>query len=289
MSIPQANDSVQTLAIKELATYSSLADAFVVIAPSVEHADTNDTCDVLSYQDRCWCRAEQVCHCMRMGYGNMWVANELECSRITEDWFSEGTLRVFEGELTCCRRKHKGMEKCDRQSLVLPILGLYAEMYSSGAETFDLTSSQSGDWGMMFRKLYQDRATILPASFEMEKELEDGTIKVVTIELFGTLIQEVEDRINQSDALKEKLRLRRCETVDPQHSLIRTNSNRLVDVPLPRSLLHGGVEMTVLNPVNPVIGDDLRPHKDMIISRSAGSAAPHDHDQDVDPSTEPPG
>ena len=39
------------------------------------------------------------------------------------DFFSEN-LHVFNGDLTCCRLEHKGMGACDRQSLVIPLLGL---------------------------------------------------------------------------------------------------------------------------------------------------------------------
>lgn len=58
---------------------------------------------------------------------------DLEFSPVKSDFFLE-SLHVFNGELTCCRFEHKGMESCDRQSLVLPILGLYGELFRAANE-----------------------------------------------------------------------------------------------------------------------------------------------------------
>lgn len=38
-------------------------------------------------------------------------------------------LDVFHGELTCCRRGHPNADPCDLEALVLPMLGLYAEIF----------------------------------------------------------------------------------------------------------------------------------------------------------------
>ena len=72
--IPQANASVQNLAIRSLAVYASSATYFVIIAPDVTHADLNNKCDLDTYQRRMWCRAEQVCHSMRNGTSGMFLA-----------------------------------------------------------------------------------------------------------------------------------------------------------------------------------------------------------------------
>eukprot|EP00957_Ditylum_brightwellii_P071266 5417418-Ditylum_brightwellii.AAC.1 len=57
--IPQANASVQNLAIRSLAVYASSATYFVIVAPEVNHADEEHVCDLDTYQRRMWCRAEQ--------------------------------------------------------------------------------------------------------------------------------------------------------------------------------------------------------------------------------------
>ncbi|KAL7516874.1 hypothetical protein ACHAWX_002366, partial [Stephanocyclus meneghinianus] len=129
--IPQANASVQNLAIKSLAVYASSATYFVICAPDTKHADLHDVCDLATYQRRMWCRAEQVCYSMRNGIGGMFLAKgkpgAFELGPVEPDFFLE-SLHVFNGDLTCCRFEHKGMESCDRQSLVVPILGLYGEL-----------------------------------------------------------------------------------------------------------------------------------------------------------------
>ena len=38
-------------------------------------------------------------------------------------------LDVFNGDLTCCRLKHPHGDPCDREELMLPMLGLFAELY----------------------------------------------------------------------------------------------------------------------------------------------------------------
>eukprot|EP00956_Cyclotella_meneghiniana_P026306 scaffold56498_cov62-Cyclotella_meneghiniana.AAC.1 len=107
--IPQANPSTQNLAIRSLAAYASSATWFIIIAPDTAHADLDDTCDLDTYQKRMWCRAEQVCHSMRNGTDGMFVAAKKdELVPLKNDHFIE-SLRVFDGDLTCCRLEHKGV------------------------------------------------------------------------------------------------------------------------------------------------------------------------------------
>ena len=54
MSIPQANKTLQLLAIESLATYASLCSYFLVLAPDAAHVDTLDTCDTHTYSRRGW-------------------------------------------------------------------------------------------------------------------------------------------------------------------------------------------------------------------------------------------
>lgn len=108
--IPQANASVQNLAIRSLAVYASSATFFVICAPDTKHTDLDDVCDLTTYQRRMWCRAEQVCHSMRNGTGGMFLAQgkpgSFEFSPVGADFFLE-SLHVFNGDLTCCRFEHK--------------------------------------------------------------------------------------------------------------------------------------------------------------------------------------
>ena len=38
-------------------------------------------------------------------------------------------IDVFGGDLTCCRLGHPNAEPCDREALMLPMLGLFCELY----------------------------------------------------------------------------------------------------------------------------------------------------------------
>merc|ERR1712211_28246 len=46
---------------------------------------------------------------------------------IEDSWICEAIL-IFEGECTCCDRRHEGMPRCDKEVLRDTALGLYAEL-----------------------------------------------------------------------------------------------------------------------------------------------------------------
>ena len=54
LSIPQANKTLQLLAIESLATYASLCSYFLVLAPNAVHVDTLKQCDTRTYSRRGW-------------------------------------------------------------------------------------------------------------------------------------------------------------------------------------------------------------------------------------------
>ena len=41
---------------------------------------------------------------------------------LTWDWI-KASFQIFSGRLTCCARGHVGMEQCDQEYLVTPVLG----------------------------------------------------------------------------------------------------------------------------------------------------------------------
>ena len=82
---------------------------------------------------------------------DMWVSDDEGCSPMRKGWFNDA-LFVFAGEATCCRLGHKnGMaSRCDRESLVLPVLGLYGELYASsraGSGSTSRTGSSTHESG----------------------------------------------------------------------------------------------------------------------------------------------
>jgi len=128
-SIPQKHHGTQALAINSLTVYASHVAAFVVVAPEINHVDLGHVCDKRTYQHRAWCRAEQLAHLLVVGSQNMYLAEDGVLTPLCEiEGWLEQSIDVFSGELTCCQRKHKGMEKCDKELLVTPMLGLWAQL-----------------------------------------------------------------------------------------------------------------------------------------------------------------
>merc|ERR1712166_20833 len=140
ISIPQCVGSVQLLAIHTLTAYSSVADAFISVCPDFGHEETSASVGMDSYKHRMWCRAEQACFALKNGCDNMWMCTEkhdagdnklsLNVERMGQEWLKI-VLKVFDGNATCCERKHVGMEQCDRQALVVPLLSLYSEWFAA--------------------------------------------------------------------------------------------------------------------------------------------------------------
>lgn len=128
-SIPQRSRGTQKLAIESLTGYASVAHAFIIIAPPL--AVDGMTRDVSTYNRRMWCRAENLAFSLRNGVDQMWVATgptKAECVPQSNDVaFMESNLRVFQGEAT---------DERDKLSLVVPILGLYAELYSTAIHLY---------------------------------------------------------------------------------------------------------------------------------------------------------
>ncbi|CAH0366018.1 unnamed protein product [Pelagomonas calceolata] len=104
------------------------------------------------------------------------------------------TLGVFQGELTCCRLGHPRAQPCDKEELVLPILGLLAHMYrdhllalrSSDGLELSKTSMAAGAFDLIAPHL----DVLFPKTFEWEYT-PDGTQIVETSPLFGDLVEAV--------------------------------------------------------------------------------------------------
>ena len=145
-----------------------------------------------------WCRAEQVCHSMRNGTEGMYLAvgGGAPLEHVKNDFFLE-SLRVFNGELTCCRLEHKGMGACDRQSLVIPLLGLYGELYRASHEARAKGGNAEGlasvDTFLMEIEKHQEE--FFPRTFNrvMWRKNKRVTEEVM---LFGDLIDRMKARIS---------------------------------------------------------------------------------------------
>jgi len=202
-SIPQKHRGTQALAINSLTVYASNVAAFVVVAPEVNHKDLEgEVCNKETYQRRAWCRAEQLAHLLAVGSKNMYLAEEGVLTPLSEigDWLKQ-SIEVFSGDLTCCRRKHEGMEKCDKELLVTPMLGLWSQLCQRCEEQKRQQDSRQSTGHLsdkllkvthVYKEITGRIGEVFPSEFVFEHH--DGILE--QRQLFGDLL----DRLPSSQA-----------------------------------------------------------------------------------------
>ena len=103
-------------------------------------------------------------------------------------------LDVFSGELSCCRHGHPDAQTCDREELVLPMLGLFIEIYRT---------RRNGDATPKTRRAYAAMEPLLaqmyPATFEYRRIHGDGSETKETCPLFGGLIEAAKFFVDHED------------------------------------------------------------------------------------------
>lgn len=130
-SISQEHRPMQMLAISSLPMYASVAHAFVIICPEAKHQVTGCACNIKSYNTRGWCRAETISKVFGSGLEHMFVVDdpEGELIPVTMELLSSSlSMMLFEAEFSCCALGHKSQTYCDKEDLVLPILGMYSKI-----------------------------------------------------------------------------------------------------------------------------------------------------------------
>ena len=177
-SIAQENAKIQQLAILSLPAVASSLHAFVMVTPKARHQDTQELCDLSSYKNRGWCRAEVFSHIARRGNNSLFVAEDSETiSKLPSSSDLTTTMcDVFGGNFTCCRLKHKHSKLCDRQHLVAPMLGLYCEIYK---RRFNKKVSP------LYETISKIKDEIFPATIDVTLPND----KVETRRLFGDMIK----------------------------------------------------------------------------------------------------
>ena len=206
-SIPQKCSTAQKSAVEQLGTLASICSYFIVTAPETLHFNTGEICNRETYHERCWCRAEIFSHWTRRGCStfddstqkvdgsrkelqNMFYMTDTDLeamvpARLESDHhYTKEFLKavdVFAGELTCCKRAHNGgTQPCDKETLMLPMVGLYTEIYDNRNKPAVKD---------MYELIASNIDAIFPPTFEYVFSDEGDT---VTKPLFGDLIQAVE-------------------------------------------------------------------------------------------------
>ena len=150
--------------ISRLPIYASLSSIFVVVAPRATHSDTGLTCDKDTYQHRLWCRVRLFSHYFRRGRNAMYLLQkDSTLASVDRSWLLDA-LFVFEGDCTCCLRKHEGME-CDKPFVRDLILGLYAEVLYFKKKDESQGSRRCRE---IYDSMEQNKDRVFPMSYSTE-------------------------------------------------------------------------------------------------------------------------
>ena len=106
---------------------------------------------------------------------------------VVSDEILHEALDVMSGEFTCCRLGHPHGDPCDREALVLPLLGLYADIYAE----------RNGKHAEAYAFIEPVKDSLFPETFEYVHKGLDGVETTTTQVLFGDLIAAVEESIDQ--------------------------------------------------------------------------------------------
>ena len=164
------------------------------------------------------------------------VEHGLQSFDVSEDALTEA-LDVFSGELTCCRLGHSDESPCDKEELMLPILGLYADIY---AERHGHHADAYG-----FIEPIKDR--LFPKDFDYTHiNPEDGVETTTTQVLFGDLIAAVEQTIDGEGATAAASNPLRGANFAPgthaQRHRVRQSGSK-----------HGGARRVFSRPLTPLV------------------------------------
>eukprot|EP00929_Paragymnodinium_shiwhaense_P093791 TRINITY_DN5406_c1_g2_i1.p1 TRINITY_DN5406_c1_g2~~TRINITY_DN5406_c1_g2_i1.p1 ORF type:complete len:908 (+),score=98.97 TRINITY_DN5406_c1_g2_i1:154-2877(+) len=189
LSIPQAHDNCKSLAVASLYVYASQSDFLVVVCPAAIHEDSGETIGLESVKSRLWCRVEQVAHCCNNGLQGMYVCAEKdELTLITEDWIRD-VVRIFDGELTCCRQGHPDGGQCDRELLVPTALAMYADLLCQHHEETLRSDTLTTLWPM----IRENRDLVFPKTFLYKRRGGQCSRRL----LFGSMMDKVAELVSK--------------------------------------------------------------------------------------------
>lgn len=192
VSIAQEHRPMQIMAVSSLPVYSSIADAFVIVAPTARHKNSGKVCNADTYSLRGWCRAEMLAKVCGSGLDHMYIiqGEDALLQPVNHEWLMKLDLRVFEGQFSCCSMKHKGTVKCDKESLMSPILGLYSLVIKQRNQEHIQD---------VYQHIQSDKDRFFPDTTEFVNERG----KVEERELFGPLVRKMEEHVKERSSVDE--------------------------------------------------------------------------------------
>ena len=99
-------------------------------------------------------------------------------------WISK-VVRIFEAQMICCRLKHKGMNRCDPESLVLTLFGFWTML------TIKVNSAEGNGAKSLYTLMCSQRDMFFHKRFQFVKGC-NATNVIEERVVFGDLIQRVE-------------------------------------------------------------------------------------------------
>lgn len=204
ISIPQKHRGIQVLAINSLYVYAYSVDALIIIAPETFQHQTGQKLGIESYKNRVWTRVEQVAHLSAHGIDSLYLYTPGGLEVVDKKWLMD-VVHVFDGQTTCCARRHEDFGCCDRESLVLPLVGLYYRVAAAERRGVDRNEGTS----TLYALLENDRDRIFPRTFDFETVIDGKEVKTRKI-LFGDLLERVDKHLEQFDVetLSERIHFR---------------------------------------------------------------------------------
>eukprot|EP00931_Biecheleriopsis_adriatica_P006840 TRINITY_DN108191_c0_g1_i1.p1 TRINITY_DN108191_c0_g1~~TRINITY_DN108191_c0_g1_i1.p1 ORF type:complete len:800 (-),score=114.50 TRINITY_DN108191_c0_g1_i1:52-2253(-) len=210
LCIPQKHQHLRQLAVSSLYAFASHADIMVIIAPRSYHQDAKFESSPETCIERVWVRIEHVFHIAKHSRATLYLQTQSDFAPVPADWLQQ-VAPVFEADMTCCRLGHPEGFQCDREKLVVPMLGLYFDLLMQAKR--GTINSGASEVKSIFDA---EKSRMFPKMFQYSR---NGSS--VPRELFGDMVERMEkhvrDNFDQSQILLESS----SRSVDPMYATLQ--------------------------------------------------------------------
>ena len=223
-SIPQEHMATRELFLAAVPLYVQLADFFLVIAPATAH--DGRLLDLSTHLRGGWCRAEVLARLVASGTHRFFLCEACDgtLQQVTSETVPALDLNVFLGDFSCCAVNHVGSARCDRERLRTPILGIFAQYLRDSMRDQGAATDRPGTDMLPIGRTERDRKGMFARVFEFVTTDKDLTSSVQLRELFGPLVEMVEQRVRASGARRSAVGEARAEILHEERSAVTQSS-----------------------------------------------------------------
>lgn len=177
-SVSQRHPGAQRMAVSALPAYLSVADRFVICAPSALHRDLGHKCGMNSYLRRGWCRMEMLARACVSGLGDVYccTGDGTELLHMSKEDIKTFSFNVYEGEFAV---------SMDREMLVQSMLGLYSLI---------LRGTSHEDVKFITEELETNKDVFFPPKYTVH----EAGLPSQKRKLFGDLVRHMEKYVEAS-------------------------------------------------------------------------------------------